>query len=154
MAQAPEVEVICAYAEGIRESTRFLAALDLARRNRKPIVMMKVGRSKLGSQAAQSHTASIAGDDAVTQAVLDEFGVVRARTTEEMLDIAYAATRRVYPARNTLGVITVSGGAGVLIEALRRLDGAGVAVDDVGLRRPTLDDVFLSLTGHAAEEEK
>lgn len=115
MAQAPEVEVICAYAEGIRESGRFLAALDLARRNRKPIVMMKVGRSRLGGQAAKSHTASIAGDDAVTQAVLDEFGVVRARTTEEMLDIAYAATRRIYPARNTLGVLTVSGGAGVLI---------------------------------------
>lgn len=115
MAQAPEVEVICAYAEGIRESERFVAALDLARRNRKPIVMMKVGRSRLGGVAAQSHTASIAGDDAVTQAVLDEFGVVRARTTEELLDIAYAATRRIYPARNTLGVLTVSGGAGVLI---------------------------------------
>ena len=115
MAQAPEVQVICAYAEGIRESTRFIAALDLARRNRKPIVLMKVGRSALGTAAAQSHTASIAGDDAVTQAVLDEFGVVRARTTEEMLDIAYAATKRIYPAGNTLGVLTVSGGAGVLI---------------------------------------
>jgi len=115
MAQAPEVEVICAYAEGIRESDRFLAALDLARRNRKPVVMMKVGRSQLGGQAAKSHTASIAGDDTVTQAVLEEFGVVRARTTEEMLDIAYAATKRIYPARNTLGVLTVSGGAGVLI---------------------------------------
>ncbi|SDB29712.1 acetate--CoA ligase family protein [Belnapia rosea] len=115
MAQAPEVDVICAYAEGIRDRDQFLAALDLARRNRKPIVMMKVGRSQLGGAAAQSHTASIAGDDAVTQAVLDEFGVVRARTTEEMLDIAYAATRRIYPAKNTLGVLTVSGGAGVLI---------------------------------------
>jgi acetate---CoA ligase (ADP-forming) len=115
MAQAPEVEVICAYAEGIRESAGFIGALDLARRNRKPIVMMKVGRSKLGGQAAQSHTASIAGDDAVTQAVLDEFGVVRARTTEEMLDFAYTAAKRIYPARNTLGVLTVSGGAGVLI---------------------------------------
>lgn len=115
MAQAPEVEVICAYAEGIRESERFVAALDLARRNRKPVAMMKVGRSALGGAAARSHTASIAGDDAVTQAVLDEFGVVRARTTEEMLDIAYAATRRIYPARNALGVLTVSGGAGVLI---------------------------------------
>ena len=115
MAQAPEVEVICAYAEGIRESERFTAALDLARRNRKPVVLMKVGQSELGGHAAKSHTASIAGDDAVTQAVLDEFGVVRARTTEEMLDIAYAASKRIYPARNTMGVITVSGGAGVLI---------------------------------------
>ena len=45
----------------------------------------------------------------------------------------------------------VSGGASVLMEALRRLDAAGVTVLDVGLRRPTLDDVFLSLTGHAAD---
>ena len=115
MAQAPEVEVICAYAEGIREGARFTAALDLARRNRKPVVLMKVGRSELGRHAARSHTASIAGDDAVTQAVLDEYGVVRAQTTEQMLDIAYAATKRIYPVPNTMGVITVSGGAGVLI---------------------------------------
>ena len=115
MAQAPEVDVICAYAEGIRESATFLAALELARANRKPIVMMKVGRSELGAHAAQSHTASIAGDDAVTDAVLAEFGVVRARNTEELLDIAYAATKRIYPVANTLGVVTVSGGAGVLI---------------------------------------
>jgi acyl-CoA synthetase (NDP forming) len=77
--------------------------------------MMKVGASALGGAAAKSHTASIAGDDAVTQAVLDEFGVLRARTTEEMLDIAYAASRRIYPVSNSLGVLTVSGGAGVLI---------------------------------------
>jgi len=38
------------------------------------------------------------------------------------------------------------------VEAVRRLDEAGVGVDDVGLKRPTLDDVFLTLTGHAAEE--
>lgn len=131
MAQAPEVDVICAYAEGIRESEKFLAALDLARRNRKPIVMMKVGRSELGAHAAQSHTASIAGDDAVTDAVLAEFGVVRARNTEELLDIAYAATRRIYPARNTLGVITVSGGAGVLISD---------AADALGLELPPMPE--------------
>ncbi|HZL04211.1 MAG TPA: ATP-binding cassette domain-containing protein [Coriobacteriia bacterium] len=48
--------------------------------------------------------------------------------------------------------IPVSGGASVLTEALRRLDAVELQVDDVGLRRPTLDDVFLSLTGHDTEE--
>ncbi len=48
----------------------------------------------------------------------------------------------------------VTGGSLVLVEAVRALDAAGVPIDDVVLRRPTLDDVFLSLTGHAAEEEK
>ncbi len=48
--------------------------------------------------------------------------------------------------------LPVEGGSAVLIEALRRLDAAGVTVQDIGVRRPTLDDVFLALTGHAAED--
>ena len=50
-------------------------------------------------------------------------------------------------------VAPVSGGSSVLVDAIRALDGEGVPVADVVLRRPTLDDVFLALTGHAAEEE-
>ena len=49
-------------------------------------------------------------------------------------------------------LVPVSGGAARLADALRRLDAEHISVDDIGLRRPTLDDVFLSLTGHAAEE--
>ena len=123
LAEDPDTDVIAAYAEGIRESASLLAALDAARAARKPVVMMKVGTSAIGAHAAQSHTASIAGDDAVTDAVLAEFGVVRARTTEEMLDIATTATRRIYPAGNTMGVITISGGAGVLISDAAELLG-------------------------------
>jgi ABC-2 type transport system ATP-binding protein len=47
----------------------------------------------------------------------------------------------------------VAGGADVLMSTLRELDAAGIALLDVGLRRPTLDDVFLTLTGHVAEAE-
>jgi len=50
-------------------------------------------------------------------------------------------------------LVPVSGGAAVLADALRRLDAEQIAVDDIGLRRPTLDDVFLILTGHTAEPE-
>ena len=129
LAQDPDTDVIAAYAEGIREADGFLAALEAARQAKKPVVMMKVGTSAIGQHAAKSHTASIAGDDRVTDAVLAEFGVVRARTTEEMLDIALTATRRIYPAGNTLGVITISGGAGVLISD---------AADAVGLALPEM----------------
>lgn len=115
LAEDPGTDVIAAYAEGIHQADSFLEALAAARAARKPIVMMKVGTSTIGAHAAQSHTASIAGNDQVTDAVLAEFGVVRARTTEQMLDIAHTATRRIYPMPNTLGVITISGGAGVLI---------------------------------------
>ena len=111
----PETRVIMMYSEGIKEAPSLIAGLEAARRARKPVVMMKVGRSAVGSAAAQSHTASIAGDDKVTDAVLKEMGVVRAQSTEQMLDIARLATRGIFPANNTLGVITVSGGAGVVI---------------------------------------
>jgi acetate---CoA ligase (ADP-forming) len=129
LAENPEVDVIAVYAEGIRESEGLIAALQVARAAGKPIVMQKVGRSELGTKAAQSHTASIAGDDAVTEAVMSEFGVHRARNSEEMLDIAHTATRKIYPARNTLGVITVSGGAGVLISDVA--EGLGLAMPEM-----------------------
>ncbi len=115
LAENPEIDVIATYLEGIREAPNLIAALETARAAKKPVIMQKVGRSELGGKAAKSHTASIAGDDAVTEAVMREFGVMRARNSEEMLDIAHTATRKIYPVKNTLGVITVSGGAGVLI---------------------------------------
>jgi ABC-2 type transport system ATP-binding protein len=46
----------------------------------------------------------------------------------------------------------VTGGAKLLAEVIRELDGQGIEIDDIGLRRPTLDDVFISLTGHRAEQ--
>ena len=58
--------------------------------------------------------------------------------------------------RSTDGVVRVPvarARTGAIAEAVRRLDAAGVGIEDIALRRPTLDDVFLALTGHAAEEE-
>ena len=50
--------------------------------------------------------------------------------------------------------VPASGGAGILVQVVRDLDDAGVPIDDIALRRPTLDDVFLSLTGHVAVEKQ
>nr|MDA8251895.1 CoA-binding protein [Rhodospirillales bacterium] len=131
LAEDPDTDVIAAYAEGIRHAGKFLLALEVARRAKKPVVIMKVGRSAQGAAAARSHTASVAGNDAVTDAVLAEFGVVRARTTDELLDIAQMATQRIYPVGNTLGVITISGGGGVLIAD---------AAADLGLPMPPMPE--------------
>ncbi len=74
------------------------------------------------------------------------------------LDAASAALREVSDGDATVDLVTrritapVSGGSTVLVDAVRVLDHAGVAIDDLALRRPTLDDVFLTLTGHAAED--
>ena len=129
LAADPGTEVIAASAEGIRKPASFLAALAAARAAGKPVIMLKVGTSRLGAGAARSHTAAIAGDDRVFSAVLEEFGALRAGSAEQLLDFAYAATRRVYPAHNTLGALTVSGGAGVLIAD---------AAETLGLAMPPL----------------
>lgn len=115
MAENDDCDVILSYIEGIRDGERLVAALKGARTARKPVIMLKAGRSKLGSQAAQSHTASLAVDDAVADAVLAELGVLRVENTHQALDFAYAAGRRIYPATPSLGVLTVSGGAGIVI---------------------------------------
>lgn len=127
MAVQPDVKVIMAYVEGVRDGARFRRALGLARENGKPIVMMKVGRSEIGARAASSHTASLAGSDAIYDALFRQYGVHRATTTEEQIDVAYACARGIFPKGNKLGVVTLSGGAGVLISDSAERNGLDVA---------------------------
>jgi acyl-CoA synthetase (NDP forming) len=112
-AEADEIKVIAAYAEGIKNGPALLKSLELARANNKPVIFMKVGRSKEGAAAAASHTASLAGADEIYDAVFSQYGVYRADTTEKMLDIAYACTAGVFPTGKRIGLVTISGGVGV-----------------------------------------
>lgn len=125
----PDVDVLVAYVEGIRNAGVFLDALRLARANRKPVVLLKAGRTAEGAVAAVSHTASLAGFDAAYDAVFREFGVHRARTTEEVLDVAYAALGGKLPPDRRIAIMTNSGGMGVQI--------ADFAAD-AGLQMPAL----------------
>lgn len=109
----PEVKVVLAYAEGIRHRDRFIQALEKAHKNNVAIIFMKVGRSEVGAKAASSHTAALAGSDAVFDAILRQYGVIRARTTAEQIDIAYAVTRTGSIETNRLGIFTFSGGFGI-----------------------------------------
>jgi len=127
MAVQPDIKVIMAYVEGVRDGERFRRALALARENRKPVIMMKVGRSEIGAKAASSHTASLAGSDAIYDALFRQYGVHRSTTTEEQIDIAYACARGIYPRSNKLGVVTLSGGAGVLISDSAERNGLDVS---------------------------
>jgi acyl-CoA synthetase (NDP forming) len=113
MAGREENDILLAYVEGLRDAGMMAAALERARRNNKPVVMMKVGRTAEGSAAAASHTASLTGSDAVYDALFDTYGVHRARTTDELLDITYALSKGVLPKGRRVGVISISGGVGV-----------------------------------------
>jgi len=113
MAESDDVDVVVGYIEGVRDRQSFFDGLAAAHARRKPVVVLKVGRTEQGAKAAASHTASLAGSDSVYDAVFERYGVYRARTTEEMLDVAYAASRGRFPAARRLAILTNSGGIGV-----------------------------------------
>ena len=113
LAEQDDVSVIMAHAEGITDRDALVRALGAARARRKPVVFQKVGVTEVGAQAARSHTASLAGADRVYEAAFRQFGAYRARDTDEMLDIAYAASFGVFPESPRVALVSISGGVGV-----------------------------------------
>lgn len=108
----PDTRVIGLYLESFAEGRRFL---DLARLSRKPIVVLKGGKSGPGARAAMSHTASLAGNSRVAEGALAQAGVVEARDFKQMIDLC--RTLAVTPARCTgrrVAILTFSGGAGIV----------------------------------------
>jgi acetate---CoA ligase (ADP-forming) len=112
-AEVDSIRVIVAYAEGIKDAEQMCRALDKARAAEKPVIFMKVGSTEAGARAAASHTASLAGADAVFDGLFLQYGAYRAETTEEMADIAYVCQFGRYPKGNKIGLQTISGGIGV-----------------------------------------
>src|SRR5579863_6944987 len=84
MVDDERIRVIGAVVEGFSEGRKFLEAARRARTAGKPIVILKVGRSEYGRKTAASHTASIAGNDAVASAVFAQYGVVRVDDVDEL----------------------------------------------------------------------
>lgn len=138
LADDPGTEVILLCLEGCRNVPRLVSALDLAARNRKQVVALKLGRTDAGAAAAASHTAALAGSDVIYDPLFCQFGVYRANTLEEFIDVGCAAALRPVPANRKVGVITVSGGIGTLIAddaQERRLDVAPfLAATQAGIR--------------------
>ncbi len=114
-AQDPDTQVICAAIEGCQDGNRLRAALLKAAQNNKPVIIMKVGTSSVGIAAAATHTGSLAGNDAIYDAIFAECGAWRAQTIEEMLDVAYFCSKLPVPQNDQAGIVTVSGGIGILM---------------------------------------
>lgn len=115
LARDPQTQVILGYMEGCRDGDKLKRALEAAHAAGKRVVITKVGRTELGSAAAASHTAALTGEDAVYEALFRQYGVWRASTVEELFTVGYAASVCPLPASGRTGVLTVSGGVGVLM---------------------------------------
>jgi len=109
----PSTSVLLLYLESFGNPRRFAR---LARRisRRKPIVVVKSGRTHSGSRAASSHTAALAADDATVDALFAQSGVIRADTIDEMFDIASALDLQPLPPGRRVAILTNAGGPGIL----------------------------------------
>jgi acetyltransferase len=114
MAGDPATSVVGGYLEGLDNGQRFMAAAELVRRAGKPMSFLKVGRSDAGRRAAESHTGSLAGTDAVYDVALRQAGVVRSADPQGLIDfLEFHGRTPVRHARRGVAVLTISGGAGV-----------------------------------------
>ncbi|WP_272700925.1 acetate--CoA ligase family protein [Desulfovibrio sp. Fe33] len=104
-------KVVGLYLEGVTQPAKFAKALRKAAEIRKPVVVLKAGRSEKGSRVAASHTGSLSGADVIYDAIFRKFGVIRVNDAEELLATTQLfATLPVLPERTGFASINLSGG--------------------------------------------
>ncbi len=113
-AEDPRTGVILMYMENFGNPRRFtVLAREITRR--KPIIVVKSGRSRAGTRAATSHTGALAETDVATDALLAQCGVIRVDTVEELFDLAMAFSHQPIPRNNRVAIVTNAGGPGIII---------------------------------------
>ncbi|MCL4364902.1 MAG: acetate--CoA ligase family protein [Candidatus Marsarchaeota archaeon] len=109
-----ETKVIILYVEGIKRGREFI---EVAKRitRKKPVVVLKAGRTVAGQAAAHSHTAALAGNYEAHEAIFRQYGFTIAEDLSDLLNFAKILDSEPFPKGNSIGVVTNGGGAGVLV---------------------------------------
>ena len=113
LGQDPETRAVCMYVEGFRNPRRFW---EVARRvtRKKPVVILKGGRTKAGAERAFSHTASLAGDDSVFDGAFKQAGIARVRRYVDLINVAKAIAFQPLPPGRRVASLAPSGALGVV----------------------------------------
>lgn len=112
-ADDPDTRVVLCYLEDVSDGEKFLQVAQEACR-KKPVIVLKSGRSQAGAQAASSHTGALAGSDLAYETAFRQTGVIRARSMAELFDLAAAFAGQPVPSGNRLAIITNAGGPGIV----------------------------------------
>ncbi len=107
-------QVIAMHVEDLKDGRSFAEVAKRVSR-RKPVIVLKAGRTALGARAARSHTAALAGNDRIYEDVLRQSGVVRARALNDLLEFARCLPIMAAPRGENVLIITGAGGSGVLL---------------------------------------
>ncbi|KWR74631.1 acetate--CoA ligase family protein [Cupriavidus sp. IDO] len=126
LADDPQTGSVVGYVEGLRNGSRFIDAAAQLRAADKPLILLKAGESEAGSAATQSHTAVLAGNQAIYRAAFAQLGAMQASDPTHLTDLAYLAGFRHRSAGRRVVVASVSGAMGALSADL--LSAAGLEV--------------------------
>ena len=105
--------VVIMYLEGVKDGRRFLVSAGRLVR-RKPLVVIKGGKTEEGARAVQSHTGSLAGRDEIFEALFRQVGAIRVTDFEELIDFGKTFAYQPLPRGKRIAIVTLSGGAGVM----------------------------------------
>ncbi len=129
-----ETELILAYLEGVDDGRTFMKTVS-STSLKKPVIVLKSGRTEEGGRAAMSHTGSLAGSDSIYDAAFRQSGAIRSETSQDMLDLAKSFERLPLPPGDRLGIITLGGGWGVLATDATAMAGLKLAHLDDEVKR-------------------
>jgi len=136
-----DTQAISMYMEGIRDGRTFLRiAREVTRM--KPVFMLKVGRTELGSHAALSHTGAMAGSDRIYAAAFRQAGIERIFSFDDLVDVSKAAAYLPVPKGNRVCVLTQAGGPGIIAMDEIAREGSLVLAPLVPSTRSALEDLL------------
>ena len=119
----PDTRVIAGFVEGFKDVQKFIAVAQLAAERGKPTVLIKIGRSASGAEAARSHTAALTGADALYEAAFRQYGVIRVQDYDELLEVSHLLANCKKPPQRSISVVSHSGGISSLTADMLGLAG-------------------------------
>lgn len=165
-------KVIAGFVEGFKDARKVVEVAKLAAQRGKPIVLIKIGRSELGSRAALSHTAALTGTDAIYDAAMSQHGIIRVQDYDELLEVSHLLAQCPRPTKQGISVVSHSGGissltadmcgeAGLELPPLSEqakdgidgvLKGFGWAANPADVTGFAMGDSFPTIMGHMIDE--
>jgi acyl-CoA synthetase (NDP forming) len=123
-----DTAVIAGYFEGFKDPPKLIRALEACNSARKPVVALKVGSTEAGTRMASSHTGHLAGSDAVVNGLFQQYGVVRVRDLDELLETAALFAKLPAGTGPNACLYSISGGSGALMAEVAESHGVPVPV--------------------------
>lgn len=131
MVQDQSIKVIGGYLEGAKDGRKLRQVAEEAVKLKKPIMIMKAGRTSSGARAAASHTGSLAGEDRIYEGFFRQTGIIRIERPEELIAFVPLISAGRLPRGRNIALVTTSGGAGVVLADM---------CEGLGLRVPRLNE--------------